>query len=94
MNALFERDFDGVVDVCFEHSVNVGGMSYLLIFGRHVNGGFICIPNHNIGCEATTVPYTVEYNTDKMVEAGLDREVARALALHIEDWINRNLKNG
>lgn len=34
-----------------EIALEWNGNSYLIIYGKHVNGGFFCIPNQNCGGE-------------------------------------------
>lgn len=97
MSATLENDFTKTCSIYFEHNVCVGGYSYLLIFGHHINGAFISIPNWKICCEASDLQYQKDYNADKMISAGLDIEVADALASYISTWIDaqrevRNLK--
>ena len=65
--------------VLFETDLSVNGYSYLTIYGRHINGGFCCIPNWNIGCERSE-PNDTFYNTEKLVGAGLSEETANAIA--------------
>lgn len=89
MKAALETDFTKSCGVCFEHSVCVGGYTYLMIYGHHINGGFICIPNWNICCEASTHPYSIEYNAKQMEAAGLDYHVAKELAAYIDDFLIR-----
>lgn len=35
----------------YEAEINGRGTYFHIIAGRHKYGGFLCIPNHNIGCE-------------------------------------------
>ena len=53
MRTKLEHDFTKNTKVYFEHSVEINDNSYLIIFGHHINGGFIAIPNWNICCEAS-----------------------------------------
>lgn len=85
--AKLEYDFSDSVKVIFEHSVDINGYSYLLILGRHINGGFICIPNHNIGCEYSLHEGSFGYNLEKLEKAGLSEEVARQIVEYIEGAI-------
>lgn len=63
-----------------EVSIAIGDFSYLLIFGRHINGMFLCIPNWAIGCELSGDPTATYYNTNKIEAAGLDRSAAKGIA--------------
>lgn len=35
--------FEGVIDAC--------GSSFHIIVGRQINGNFLCMPSHGVGCE-------------------------------------------
>lgn len=48
-----------------EESISVGGFSFLCIFGEHINGGFLAIPNWNICCELGDAN-DFAYNTNKI----------------------------
>lgn len=48
-----------------EFSVDIDGENYIVIYGRHVNGGFCCIPSHNFGCELGSADDTF-YNAKKL----------------------------
>lgn len=76
--------------VKYEFSVAPGdGTSYLVIYGTHINGGFICIPNHNIGCEAGS-PDDSFYNCGKLTSAGLPYEIAKVIADTIQAFSETN----
>ena len=69
-----------------EFSVDCGGFNYLVIYGHHINGGFIAIPNWNISVEAGD-PTDVFYNAEKLAEKVSDPEVAEAIAEAVkEHW--------
>lgn len=81
--------------IYFEHSIPINGCEYFLIFGHHTNGGFICIPNWNICCEASDSIGSVGYNASKLLIAGIsqgfNKEIVTKLALHIEEFLE-NIK--
>lgn len=83
MEADLQHDFTGSMEVLFEHDIAFDGFSYLVIFGKHINGGFIAIPNWNICCEASALPDNAAYNTEKLVRAGMKKKTARAIADYI-----------
>lgn len=85
--AKLESNFTNECKILFEHSIAINGCSYLVIFGKHINGGFICVPNWGWGCEATTNSYSVEYNTEKLMKCGAPKDVAREIALYIENQV-------
>ena len=83
------RDFTQEAKIYFERSYSINGCSYLVIFGHHVNGGFLCIPNHNISLEISDVDMC---NTAKsLADAGLDKSAASAIFSEIEKFISENL---
>lgn len=69
-------------EVITEASIAVGNLSYLTIYGRHINGYFIALPKKGIAAEQTE-PTDVAYNRDKLIDAGLSKEVAQAIAEEI-----------
>ncbi len=85
MKAILEQDFTANVKIFFEHSLEINGCTYLVIFGRHINGGFIAIPNWNICCEASRYEDDTNHNYIHLVEAGLEKNVAKAIAKYIND---------
>ena len=87
---MLEQDFTKESKILFEHSLAIGGNTYLVIYGVHINGGFICIPNYKIGCEAASLTMQEEFNKEKMIEAGLKEEPAAAIARYIEEWLTKN----
>lgn len=77
----------------FERTLEIEGVSYLVIYGEHINGGFIAIPNWNICCEAASGSSnisTVHYNAERLVLSGLDEETAITIARYIDDYIFEN----
>lgn len=65
--------------VLFEASIAVGGFTYLIIYGEHVNGYFCSVPGWKWGCEMAD-PEEVAYNRDKLIDCGASEKVAQALA--------------
>ena len=84
--AKIEGDFTNNCKIEFEHNIAIGGFTYLVIYGYHINGAFICVPNWKWGCEASRYSESVGYNTEKLMECGAPAEVAREIALYIEEW--------
>lgn len=85
-NYEFEKAFSS--SVMFEFSVAIQGWSYLIIFGKHVNGYFCCVPNWKWGCEMAA-PYEVGYNKDKLIESGASESVAGGIAEAIRDYAEK-----
>ena len=69
--------------VSFEISVDVDGSNYLVIYGSHINGGFCCIPNWNIGCEMSD-PTDTFYNAEALMRCKLKKSAAKAIAAAID----------
>ena len=77
---------------CYEFPVDYDGFSYLVIFGKHINGWFICLPRNNVSCEAAD-PMDVTYNRSNLIEKGkLDGDFALLIAEMIKDcWFYEKL---
>lgn len=71
-------------EVLFEISVNVNGGNYLLIYGKHINGYFCCIPNWNIACEMAE-PSDTFYNMEALMHSRVSKRIAKAIAEAICD---------
>lgn len=74
----------------FEISFCANGSHFLVIYGKHGNGGFCCIPNFGIGCEMSDEPNDVFYNTEKLTAAGLPLIDAEAVAKAIKQAGGQN----
>lgn len=73
----------------FEITVEVNGNSYLVIYGKHVNGGFCCIPNWGVACEMSD-PEDTFYNQEALMRCKISKNYAKAIAAAIRDrsrWI-------
>ncbi len=68
--------------IMFESHIDIGDSSYLIIFGKHINGYFCAIPSHNICCEMMKPDRVIE-NFHYLLEAGLDEHVAKSIATAI-----------
>lgn len=74
---------------CYEFPVDYDGFSYLVIFGKHVNGWFISLPRNNVSCEAAD-PLNVAYNRSNLIENGkLDEGFAFLVAEMIKELWHR-----
>ena len=69
--------------ILFEVSIDVRGDNYLVIYGKHVNGYFCCIPNWGIGCEMAE-PSDIFYNTEKLLFAKCPKYSAKEIATAIK----------
>ena len=68
--------------VIFERAVTIGAWSGLVIYGRHVNGYFVCIPGEYAAEMAE--PTDTFYNTEKLMYAGAPKWLAERIASAIE----------
>ncbi len=75
-----------------EISVDWNGYNFLIIYGHHINGWFIAIPNWNVCVEASD-PADVLYNSNKLckkinlIDSGASNagvELAKAIKEHWE----------
>ena len=79
---------------CKEISVEHNGTTYLIICGKHINGGFCAFPKMNIAMELSSYDGDYGYNEKKLrlafdgrneVEtASVIRELARVITLAIQ----------
>ena len=63
----------------YEVKLYLNGGSYHLIFGRQINGWFLCIPNHQIGVELAH-PSNQLWNQGSLEEAGMETNEASMIA--------------
>lgn len=74
-----------------EISVDYDGFNYLVIFGHHINGGFISVINHGICCEASS-PDSIGYNMERLIRAGMKKEHAQEIATSIAAYATYKLQ--
>ncbi len=60
-----------------------GREMYKVIYGKHINGYFCCIPDHGIGCEMTR-PTGTAHNAQSLVACGLDEDAAKNISEAIQ----------
>lgn len=70
-----------------EFSVDWNGFNFLIIYGHHINGWFIAVPNWNV-CTEAGEPSDVAYNATKLALTNIHSEapvyLAQAIAEHWE----------
>ena len=80
------------VDLVREISVDWNGWNFLIIYGKHINGWVIAVPNWSVCIEAGD-PTNIDYNArklyDQMKSYSKSRVIARAVCEHWEG-INKN----
>lgn len=82
------KDFTKHCGIYFEHSIDDDNWSYDVIFGYHINGAFIAVPNWKVSCEASDDLHNS--NESKLIEAGLNEVQAKTVAGHINVWLEDN----
>lgn len=71
-----------------EFSVDYDGFNYLVIYGHHINGWFIAIPNWK-ACTEAGEPADVFYNAEKLSRIFERPNVPHAIAMAVkEHWEN------
>lgn len=75
----------------YEISVDYDGFNFLVIFGHHINGGFIAVVNHGICCEASSHD-SINYNMERLNRAGMKKEHAREIAMSIAAYMSCRLQ--
>lgn len=84
MKAEIRQTYD--VSQTREVGIDWNGHNFLVIYGEHVNGWFISIPNWEICVEASD-PTDIFYNTEKLAKAFRGADVGKAIAEAIkEHW--------
>ena len=68
----------------YEADLNTNGNSYHLIFGRQINGWFLCIPNHQIGIELAH-PSDQFWNRESLEHAGVSKYEAKAISRTLKE---------
>jgi len=63
----------------YEAVLEISGYSYHLIFGRQINGWFICVPNWNIGAELAH-PSDIFWNKTSLSNAGAGKRNAHYIS--------------
>lgn len=90
MKFKVERSFSA--KVIFEASIAIGDYSYLMIYGKHVNGYFCSVPGWKWGCEMAA-PNEVAYNRNQLIDCGTNDYVAQALAEAIQNIASNTKDN-
>ncbi len=72
--------------VLFEASIDTRGNNYLVIYGKHINGYFCCIPNWRVSCEMTE-PSDLCYNRSALNDAGIGMGAAKEIAEEIANYM-------
>ncbi len=80
VNWEIEHSYDA--ECIREISVAVNGNSYLVIFGKHINGGFCSIPNWGAGCELSSHDHfgDIGYNAERIGKGLKNATAGRCIA--------------
>lgn len=95
MKAKIETIFAPCNDIR-EISIEYAGFSFLTIYGRHINGWFLCIPSRHVSCELANPAEGSEWNLSHLTEAFVKtgrnleaaKEQAKAILSVIYDYEN------
>ncbi len=71
----------------YEATLEISGLSYHLLFGRHINGWFICIPNWKIGAELAH-PSDFFWNRESILRTGSRKDDALYIAAALSELSN------
>lgn len=71
-----------ITDDTTELKLQIEDRKILVIYGRHINGYYIALPEIHISCEALT-PDDVKKNTIYLSQAGLRSDYAEAICTAI-----------
>ena len=52
-----------------EENLNCHGLSFLCVFGKHINGGYVAILNWGVSAELSAHRNELNYNRKKILEA-------------------------
>jgi len=88
MKELYKKDYTYKTSIVFEHELDINGYPFLVIFGKHIKGAFIAIPNWGICCEANAEG-SYKYNFKSLISTGLDRNSSETIAKHINAFCKK-----
>ncbi len=74
-----------ITDNTTELKLQIEDKKILVIYGRHINGYYIALPNVFISCEALG-PDEIKRNTIYLSQAGLRSDYAEAICTAIYDF--------
>ena len=84
-----------IVDKTQEFSVDWNGFNFLIIYGHHINGWFVAIPNWNT-CTEIGEPEDIAYNATKLaltkIHTFAPMYLAKAIKEHWESVKEREEK--
>ena len=69
--------------VLFETNISANGYSHLVIYGKHINGYFCCIPDWNVGCEMSD-PNDTFWNYESLCKTKLSKRAAKIIVEQIK----------
>ena len=88
------EDVNRINDEINEMSLDIDGLSYLVIFGGHANGGFCAIPQMGVSCELSSHDKfeDIGYNAANLGRVIRGKAKARAIAqaIHLAACVERN----
>lgn len=82
MDYIIQKKY--IASVELEISVDANGYNFLVLYGKHINGGWCAIPNHGVACEMGDANDTF-YNAEALIHCGMSVRCARAIAAAIAE---------
>ncbi len=76
---MYKIEKECKASVIFEISISYNGYSYLIIYGKHINGYYCCLPRWGWCCKMAE-PTNICYNTKSLTKTGIDKDVAEVIA--------------
>ena len=83
------RNFADACKIFFAMDIESDGLAHYVIFGKHINGGFIALPRNGISAEQS-LNNNRGYNVEKLIQAGMSEKTAEDIVAFCEDWIKKN----
>lgn len=74
-----------------EMNIDVEGYSFLCIFGEHINGGFLAIPNWNV-CVELGDENDFAYNSDRIYTTILNIKILNGCCSQIADTLANEIR--
>ncbi len=83
------KNFASACKVFYAGNVEHNGYSHYVIYGKHINGGFVALPGLGISAEQS-LHNDRGYNVGKLKAAGMDEGTAEAIVDFCADWKRAN----
>lgn len=77
-------NFNNRIGRVIEFSMDYLDFSYLVVYGKHINGYFCAVPGWGWGAEMSG-PDSLLYNRDQLAEAKIPMDIAVAISRAIQE---------